>query len=235
MRNWSDQGTLPVHRTQGGHRRFRRGEVDLWLQAQRDDGDNESQSRLVIQNALKSTRMRISEGLLESEGWYQKLDENAREQYRRSGRSLLQGLLGYLASDGEGARAEARALGYEYASRGWRHGLSCSEATHALMFFRNLLMDLMLSVYEAAAVRLAVGLERYVPQGWRIHRRNPAHPAGDLRRLPARQPVKRESKRFTPSRWSEYLVPALLVLVSIGLLVTLAIVILSLAGLTPGA
>lgn len=47
--------------------------------------------------------------------------------------------------------------------------------------------------------------------------------------------MKRESKRFTPSRWSEYLVPALLVLVSIGLLVTLAIVILSLAGLTPGA
>ncbi len=152
VRNWSDQGTLPVHRTQGGHRRFRRGEVDLWLQAQREDGDNESQSRLIIQNALKSTRMRISEGLLESEGWYQRLDENAREQYRRSGRSLLQGLLGYLASDGEGARAEARALGYEYASRGWRHGLSCSEAMHALMFFRNLLMDSMLSVYEAAAV-----------------------------------------------------------------------------------
>lgn len=152
VRNWSDQGTLPVHRTQGGHRRFRRGEVDLWLQAHREEGDNQSQGRLVIQNALKSTRMRISEGLLESEGWYQKLDENAREQYRRSGRSLLQGLLGYLASDGDGARAEARALGYEYASRGWRYELSCSEAVRALMFFRNLLMDSMLSVYEAAAV-----------------------------------------------------------------------------------
>lgn len=152
VRNWSDQGTLPVHRTQGGHRRFRRGEVELWMQSQREEGDNESQRRLVIQNALKRTRMRISEGLLESEGWYQKLDESAREQYRRSGRSLLQGLLGYLASDGEGASAEARALGYEYASRGWRHGLSNSEAIRAFMFFRNLLMDSMLSVYEAAAV-----------------------------------------------------------------------------------
>lgn len=47
--------------------------------------------------------------------------------------------------------------------------------------------------------------------------------------------MKRESKRFAPSRWSECLVPALLVLVALGLLATLAIVILSMVGLTPGA
>ena len=46
--------------------------------------------------------------------------------------------------------------------------------------------------------------------------------------------MKPESKRFSPSRWAEYLVPALLGLVLIGLLVTVGIVILSMAGLTPG-
>lgn len=156
VRNWSDQGHLPVHRTKGGHRRYRRSEVELWLQSQREDGPSES--HLVVQNALKRTRIHISEGRLESESWYQKLDGDAREQYRRSGRALLQGLAGSLATNGESAEAEARSLGYEYASRGWRYGLSCSEATHAFLFFRNVLMESMLTVYEAAAVNS--------PQAW---------------------------------------------------------------------
>lgn len=153
VRNWSDQGHLPVHRTKGGHRRYRRSEVELWLQSQREDVSSER--HVIVQNALKRTRIQISEGRLESESWYQKLDEEAREQYRLSGRALLQGLSGYLANDGENGEAEARSLGYEYASRGWRYGLSCSEATHALLFFRNVLLESMLAVYEAAAVSSA--------------------------------------------------------------------------------
>lgn len=150
VRNWSNLGQIPVHRTRGGHRRFRRSEVELWMQSQQVNGQDEAS--LVVQNALKRTRLKISEGRLEGELWYQKLDEIAREQYRSSGRNLLQGLLGYLASDGEAAKAEARALGYEYASRGWRYGLSSAQATHAFLFFRNLLLDSMLTVYESAAV-----------------------------------------------------------------------------------
>lgn len=151
VRNWSDQGHLPVHRTKGGHRRFRRSEMELWIQTQNVNGAEESQ--LVVQNALKHTRIQIGEGRLETEGWYQKLDDNAREQYRRSGRAMLQGLAGYLSSDNASAEAEARALGFDYASRGWRYGLSCAEATHALLFFRNVLLDSMLRVFEAASVR----------------------------------------------------------------------------------
>lgn len=151
VRNWSDRGHLPVHRTQGGHRRFRRSEVELWMQSQRPDAPEEG--HLVVQNALRSTRLQISEGRLESERWYQKLDEEARSQYRRSGRNLLQGLLGFLSTDGSVAEAEARSLGYEYASRGWRCDLSAAEASLAFLFFRNLLLESMLTVFEAAAVR----------------------------------------------------------------------------------
>ncbi|MDD2695289.1 MAG: helix-turn-helix domain-containing protein, partial [Anaerolineales bacterium] len=35
VRSWSDKGVLPVHRTRGGHRRYRRAEVELWVQSQR--------------------------------------------------------------------------------------------------------------------------------------------------------------------------------------------------------
>lgn len=150
VRGWSDQGILPVHRTKGGHRRYRRAEVDLWLLAHRSDGSGEA--NLVFQNALRSTRFHISEGRLAEEYWYAKLDEDAREQYRVSGRALLQGLIHALNTGDRETLTEAEALGYEYASRGRRYGLNSVEATHAFLFFRNVLIDSMLSVYEAAAV-----------------------------------------------------------------------------------
>lgn len=150
VRNWSDQGVLPVHRTQGRHRRYLRSEMELWLQSQRADGP--ADLHLVAQNALRTTRLQISEGRLNAEAWYAKLDEDAREQYRQSGRALLQGMIDYLASNGHSADAEAQALGFEYASRGQRYGLNASEAVHAFLFFRNVLMESMLSVYEGASV-----------------------------------------------------------------------------------
>jgi excisionase family DNA binding protein len=151
VRSWSDQGLLPVHRTQGGHRRFLRSELELWEQSQHTDKQQEAD--LVAQNALRNTRFQISEGRINQEAWYIKLDEESREQYRQSGRALLHGLIGYLTSQGEKANAEARALGYEYASRGRRCGLNVSDAAHAFLFFRTVLMESMLNVYEAAAVR----------------------------------------------------------------------------------
>ena len=151
VRSWSDQGHLPAHRTQGGHRRYRRAEVEMWIKTHREEGLDEG--HLVVQAALKDIRVRVSEGSLESEGWYGKLDEDARDQYRRSGRALLQGLLESLASDGDYDDSEARSLGFEYASRGWRRGLTAAEASRAFIFFRNVLLDAMLSVYEESTIQ----------------------------------------------------------------------------------
>jgi excisionase family DNA binding protein len=151
VRSWSDQGMLPVHRTRGGHRRYLRSEVDLWQLARRANGSGDA--NLVVQNALRNTRFQITEGHLAAESWYTKLDEEAREQYRISGRSLLQGLIHSLGQDPARSSAEAEALGYEYAARGRRYGLNSVEATKAFLFFRNMLIESMLSVYESAAVQ----------------------------------------------------------------------------------
>ena len=151
VRNWSDRGQLSAHRTQGGHRRYRRSEVELWILSHREEGLDEG--HLVVQAALRNIRVQISEGRLETEGWYKKLDDEARNQYRRSGRALLQGLLDSLAADGEYDDSEARSLGFEYASRGWRRGLSTAEASRAFLFFRNVLLDAMLTVYEGSTIQ----------------------------------------------------------------------------------
>ena len=149
VRSWADQGLLPAHRTPGGHRRFRKQDVEMQLD--KKHADNSLEAASVVQSILRTARVTIGEGALEGEGWYQKLDDESRQQYRLSGRSLVQGLVSHLHSDGSGMEAEARSLGYEYASRGRRCGLSSVEAAHAFQFFRTMVMDSVLNAYESAA------------------------------------------------------------------------------------
>ncbi|MFZ5912011.1 MAG: MerR family DNA-binding transcriptional regulator [Chloroflexota bacterium] len=150
VRLWSDKGLLPVHRTKGGHRRYRRSEMQLWAQTAREKRTVEPED--MLQSAVRNVRMQVSEGRLEAEAWYQKLDEAARAQYRQGARSLFQGLMTYLSSDGQEAASEAYAIGYEYASRARRYTLSYVEAARAFMFFRNALMDAVVGVYSQANI-----------------------------------------------------------------------------------
>ena len=145
VRAWSDQGVLPVYRTQGGHRRYLLDEINLWVQTSRQQKEMEPESAL--RYVLKRIHFQIGEKRLAPEAWYQKLDEDARHQYRMSSKTLMQSLASYLSTDGEDAIAEARSLGYEYASRGRRYNLSLIEATRAFLFFRNLLIEAMTAVY----------------------------------------------------------------------------------------
>lgn len=150
VRAWADQGYLPAQRTQGGHRRFRRSDVEIRMQTRHENTTPEATS--IYANVLRNTRVQINESNLDTEKWYMKLDDEARQQYRLSGRSLVQGLIGHLTSSDEGLEAEARSLGYEYASRGQRVGLTSVEAAHAFQFFRTSVMDAILTAYESAEV-----------------------------------------------------------------------------------
>ena len=148
VRLWSDKGVLPTHRTSGGHRRYRREEVLLWAKTAREV---RVEPESIMHAAMKNVRMQIAEANLESESWYEKLDENARRQYRESAHSLSQGLMTYLAAE-NGDAFEAHAIGYEYASRARRYGLSEVDATRALLFFRNALIESVMKVYREANI-----------------------------------------------------------------------------------
>ena len=151
VRIWSDKGLLPVYRTKGGHRRYKRSEVALWAKTSR--GQHEVEPVSVIQDAVRNIRFQISEGHLASESWYQKLNEEARASYRQSARTLVQGLINYLSTDDdEDATSEAHSIGYEYASRARRFGLTSVEAARALLFFRDALLESVIQAYEQANV-----------------------------------------------------------------------------------
>lgn len=151
VRNWADQGVLPVHRTQGGHRRFMRSELELWMQSQRVTQPEGSEG--MIQNALSFARFQISEAHLEEQRWYRKIDQAGRASYRRSGRTLVQGLMRAQAGDEQAAEAEARGVGLDYASNGRRFGLTALEAVQAFLFFRNILQEAAYHAYENAAIQ----------------------------------------------------------------------------------
>lgn len=150
VRAWSDQGVLPVYRTQGGHRRFLLDEINLWLETSRQN--KEVKPAGALRHVLNRIRFQIGENRLAEEVWYQKLDDDARHQYRMSSKTLMQSLANYLNAEGSDAIAEARSLGYEYASRGRRYGLCLLDATRAFLFFRNLLIESMTEVYLESRV-----------------------------------------------------------------------------------
>ena len=152
VRLWSDKGVLPVHKTQGGHRRYKRGEILLWAESNSKSGEDALAPEGMMQEVVKNVRVQVSEGRLQAESWYQKLDEDARNQYRTSARSLFQGLMTYVASNGEEASGEAHAIGYEYASRARRYSLSYVDAARAFLFFRDALIESVVKVYAEANV-----------------------------------------------------------------------------------
>ena len=159
VRLWSDKGILPTHKTNGGHRRYKRNEISLWLEISRKSSEIEPES--MMNEVVKNVRMQISEGRLQAESWYQKLDEDARAQYRLSSRSLFHGLMQYIATHGEDAASEAYAIGYEYASRARRYELSYVDAAKAFLFFRDALVSSVIKVYGDARVPVPQASEMY--------------------------------------------------------------------------
>ena len=165
VRLWSDKGALPVHKTQGGHRRYKRGEILLWAETNSRSRAEAIEPEGMMQEVVKNVRMQISEGRLEAESWYQKLDNEARTQYRMGARSLFQGLMNYLAANSEEAGTEAYAIGYEYASRARRYNLSYVDAAKAFLFFRDSLVESVVKVYSEAHVPSKRATDMYT----RIH------------------------------------------------------------------
>lgn len=161
VRLWSDKGTIPVHKTQGGHRRYKRSEIILWAESNSKSREDAIEPEGMMNEVVKNVRMQISEGRLQEESWYQKLDEDARVQYRMSARSLFQGLMTYMSTNGKEAETEAYAIGYEYASRARRYSLSYVDAARAFLFFRDTLVESVIKVYGEAKVPAKRATEMY--------------------------------------------------------------------------
>lgn len=154
LRSWADQGRVPVHRTAGGHRRFKKREIELWSKAHHNA--EPIQFEQVIQQTLRSTRLHIAEGRLEKEGWYQKLGQEELEMFRLASRRVLQTVILFVASSQpEDHEADVQALGKDYARMGLKAGWQLRDILEALQFFEEFFMDSFFNHYEQAGVASA--------------------------------------------------------------------------------
>src|SRR5256714_9739818 len=115
VRLWADRNELPSRRTSGGHRRFRRADIEARL---RHDSERKPRpaAQLLVQSVLGRVRFAFTDGTLNTLPWYERFDDSALEAYRSLGRRVLELLLRAL-NDGtpaEELRAESVLLGVEY-------------------------------------------------------------------------------------------------------------------------
>lgn len=154
VRLWADRDELPSRRTNGGHRRFRR--VDIEARLQQTERKSHPAAQLLVQSVLGRIRFAFTDGSLNTLSWYQNFDEPAREAYRLLGRRVLELLLRVLAASefSDDLRREARTLGAEYGSVTRASHVPLVDAVRAFLYFHDIVDE---SVLQLAEVRGSAG------------------------------------------------------------------------------
>ncbi len=149
VRLWADRNELPSRRTSGGHRRFRRSDIEARL---RQDAERKPRptAQLLVQSVLGRVRFAFTDGTLKTMPWYEHFDDSALEAYRSLGRRVLELLLRAL-NDGASAeelRAEAMLLGTEYGSVTRASHVPVADAVRAFLYFRSLVDESVIQLAE---------------------------------------------------------------------------------------
>ncbi len=154
VRLWADRNELPSRRTTGGHRRFRRADIEARLRHQAERRPHPA-AQVLVQSILGRVRFAFTDGTLDTLPWYQHFDDSAREGYRSLGRRVLELLLRAL-TDGsvpEELRSEAVQLGSEYGSITRDSHVPVADAVRAFLYFRSLVDESVLQLAEVRGAR----------------------------------------------------------------------------------
>ncbi|GAC1401064.1 MAG: helix-turn-helix domain-containing protein [Ktedonobacteraceae bacterium] len=154
VRLWADRNELPSRRTNGGHRRFRRADIEARLR-QSNEPRTDPAAQLLIQSVLGRVRFAFTDGTLNTLLWYEHFDEHARAAYRLLGRRVLELLLRAI-TDGthqDELRREAIQLGTEYGSITHRSHVPVADAVRAFLYFRTLIDESVLQLAEIRGTR----------------------------------------------------------------------------------
>jgi excisionase family DNA binding protein len=155
IRNWADNGELAFRRTPGGHRRFRRADLQQWLAQHRVVIPAEAQ--VVVQSALGRARLDIGDRQkLMTLAWYDGLDADAREIMRQHGLRLMDALMRYLTHpETEIELRTARDIGQTYGDLLKDQGLTLSQTLQGYFYFVDFLQEAVIQLSETGATRPA--------------------------------------------------------------------------------
>ena len=145
LRQWADNGHVPVYRTPGGHRRFRSSDVTA-LTSPLSTRPQPGGDGTLEGSALRRIRRRLHQEKVASQPWYQSVEEEGRGRMRLFGRRLLSLLAQEPGGQGgrrqrQDALAESNTLGREYGAEMSERGVPLSDTLEAFIFFRSLVVD----------------------------------------------------------------------------------------------
>jgi excisionase family DNA binding protein len=154
VRLWADRNELPSRRTSGGHRRFRRSDIEARLRQETEYKPNLA-TQLLMQSWMGRVRLSFTDGTLNNLPWYQHFNETARDAYRHLGRKVVDLLQRALDghTDKEELRKEAAELGSEYGSITYKAHVPVADAVRAFLYFRTLFDEAILQLAEVRGAR----------------------------------------------------------------------------------
>lgn len=155
IRNWAERGELPFRRTPGGHRRFRRADLQQWQSRHRLTLPAEAQ--VVVQSAVGRARLDIGDRQkLVNLEWYGRLSAESRETMRQQGLRLMDALMRYLADPGADLELQsAQEIGEIYGKLLKTEGLTLSQALQGYFYFADFLQEAVIQLSETSTTRPA--------------------------------------------------------------------------------
>jgi excisionase family DNA binding protein len=148
VRLWADRNEIPSRRTSGGHRRFRRSDVEARLREETRPEPGPA-ALLLIQSVLGRIRFAFTDGTLNTFPWYQHFDVVARDGYRQLGRQLLDLLLrSFNDTNKEELTNEIVELGHAYGRITRQSNVPVADAVRAFLYFRTLVDKGILQLVE---------------------------------------------------------------------------------------
>ncbi len=154
VRLWADRNELPSRRTNGGHRRFRRVDIEAHLRQEAERKPHPA-AQLLVQSVLGRVRFAFTDGTLDTLPWYQHFNEAARDAYRSLGRRMLELLLRALTDStvSDDLRRDAVQLGNEYGTITCTAHVPVADAVRAFLYFRNIVDESVLQLAEVRGTR----------------------------------------------------------------------------------
>ena len=148
VRLWADRNEIPSRRTSGGHRRFRRTDVEARLREETQPEPGPA-AHLLIQSVLGRIRFAFTDGTLNTFPWYQHFDAAARDGYGQLGRRLLDILLrSFNNTNKEELTNEIVELGHAYGKITRQSHVPVADAVRAFLYFRTLVDKGILQLVE---------------------------------------------------------------------------------------
>lgn len=141
LRRWADTDTIPCTRTPGGHRRFRRLDLERYLES-KDESESyraSPQSGTALAGAPEKDDEISIQAMMRREWHAPYVEAEMVERMRELGQRLLGLLIQYLTRQEEDERflKEGREIGYDYGHESYAANIELLDAVEAFLYFRS--------------------------------------------------------------------------------------------------